>query len=253
MQHLQPDASGGRHLRDNLGGAGQVPAMSGAGRIIYAAGQREKKKPAPVDWSGLRMRRWRRSTLPPPRRGSTIDADRLNDRVRDGNGCGPVALVASKLTGIRYLLSGARFCEQRIPNSEYHFNDECVLSWWWGITPSFGQRRDQASRAISTARLKRSRALHLPPINLVVSQGPSGALRLGSVHLGEGFPLRCIQRLSPRDIANRRCPWQDSRDTRGRFVRVLSYYGRHPSTLQRPYRIQTELSHDVLNPAHVPL
>src|SRR5436189_6023376 len=114
-------------------------------------------------------------------------------------------------------------------------------------------RRDQASRAISTARLKRSRALHLPPINLVVSQGPSGALRLGSVHLGEGFPLRCIQRLSPRDIAIRRCPWQDSRDTRGRFVRVLSYYGRHPSTLQRPYRIQTELSHDVLNPAHVPL
>src|SRR5947208_17121403 len=82
-------------------------------------------------------------------------------------------------------------------------------------------RRDQASRAISTARLKRSRALHLPPINLVVSQGPSGALRLGSVHLGEGFPLRCIQRLSPRDIAIRRCPWQDSRDTRGRFVRVL--------------------------------
>src|SRR5438552_599335 len=114
-------------------------------------------------------------------------------------------------------------------------------------------RRDQASRAISTARLKRSRALDLPPINLVVSQGPSGVLRPGSVHLGEGFPLRCIQRLSPRDIANRRCPWRDSRDTRGRFVRVLSYYGRLPSTLHRPHRIQTELSHDVLNPAHVPL
>ncbi len=67
------------------------------------------------------------------------------------------------------------------------------------------QRRDQASRAISTARLKRLHALHLPPINLVVSQGPSGALRLGSVHLEEGFPLRCFQRLSPRDVANRRC------------------------------------------------
>ena len=115
------------------------------------------------------------------------------------------------------------------------------------------QRRDQASRAISTARLKRSRALHLPPINVVVSHGPLGVLRPGSVHLGEGFPLRCIQRLSPRDIANRRCSWRNSRDTRGRFVRVLSYYGRHPSTLQRPHRIQTELSHDVLNPAHVPL
>src|SRR2546426_6826977 len=114
-------------------------------------------------------------------------------------------------------------------------------------------RRDQASRAISTARLKRSRALHLPPINLVVSQGPSGALRLGRVHLGEGFPLRCIQRLSPRDIANRRFAWRHSPATSRRFVPVLSYYGRRPSTLQRPHRIQTELSHDLLNPAHVPL
>src|SRR5213594_2865713 len=114
-------------------------------------------------------------------------------------------------------------------------------------------RRDQASRAISTARLKRSRALHLPPINVVVSHGPLGVLRPGSVHLGEGFPLRCIQRLSPRDIANRRCAWQDTRDTRGRFVRVLSYYVRHPSTLQSPHRKQTELAHHVLKPTHVTL
>ena len=34
----------------------------------------------------------------------------------------------------------------------------------------------QASRALSTARLKRSRALHLPPINVVVSHGPLGGL-----------------------------------------------------------------------------
>src|SRR5205814_10306856 len=68
--------------------------------------------PAPIFWSGLWMRRWRRSTLPPPREGSTIDADRLNDRVRDGNGCGPVALVASKV------------------------KDECVNSWCWRLTPS---------------------------------------------------------------------------------------------------------------------
>jgi hypothetical protein len=170
---------------------------------------------------------WQRPTLPPPHRGSTIGADRLNDRVRDGNGCGPVALVASK--------SGVT-------------TNVCVV-----VMPRIDSRRDQASRGISTARLKRLRAVHLPPINVVVSHAPLGALRLGSVHLGKGFPLRCIQRLSPRDIANRRCLWRDSRDTRGRFVRVLSYYGRHPSTLHRPHRIQTELSHDVLNPAHVPL
>src|SRR3954468_15482759 len=45
-------------------------------------------------------------------------------------------------------------------------------------------RRDQTSRAISTARLKRLRAVHLRPINLVVSQGPSGTLRSRSVILG---------------------------------------------------------------------
>src|SRR3989442_5954494 len=54
------------------------------------------QKPAPANRSGLLMRSWRRPTLPRPRSRSTIGADRLNDRVRDGNGCGPVALVASK-------------------------------------------------------------------------------------------------------------------------------------------------------------
>src|SRR5437899_8210482 len=83
-------------------------------------------------------------------------------------------------------------------------------------------RRDQASRAISTARLKRSRALHLPPINLVVSQGPSGALRLGSVYLGGGFLLRCIQVVCPLDIANRRLPLQCIHGTSVRCVRMFS-------------------------------
>src|SRR3989442_13739035 len=78
-------------------------------------------------------------------------------------------------------------------------------------------RRDQASRAISTARLKRSRALHLPPINLVVSQGPSGALRLGGVHLWGGFPLRCIQRFFPRGIAIPPLPLEERPGHRGRL------------------------------------
>ena len=83
--------------------------------------------------------------------------------------------------------------------------------------------RDQTARAISSARLKRLPSVHLRPINLVVSQGPSGILRSRSVHLGEGFPLRCFQRLSPRDIATGRCPWRDSPYKSGRFVSVLSY------------------------------
>ncbi len=36
-------------------------------------------------------------TLPPPLEGSTIGAGRLNDRVRDGNGCDPSAMVAERV------------------------------------------------------------------------------------------------------------------------------------------------------------
>src|SRR5512138_2510488 len=42
----------------------------------------------------MRCRRW--PTLPRPLGRSTIGAVGLNDRVRDGNGCGPYALIASE-------------------------------------------------------------------------------------------------------------------------------------------------------------
>jgi hypothetical protein len=40
----------------------------------------------------------RRPTLPHPLGRSTIGAAGLNDRVRNGNGCGPCALVASEFS-----------------------------------------------------------------------------------------------------------------------------------------------------------
>ena len=46
-------------------------------------------------------------------------------------------------------------------------------------------------RAISTGRLSASRHLHLPPIDVVVYDDP-----LRKSHLGDGFALRCFQRLS---------------------------------------------------------
>ena len=81
----------------------------------------------------------------------------------------------------------------------------------------------QATRAISTARLHMLPCFHLPPINVLVSHGPSETRRSGSTHLGVGFPLRCFQRLSLPDVATRRCPWRNNRYTSGRSVPVLSY------------------------------
>src|SRR6056297_1089962 len=95
--------------------------------------------------------------------------------------------------------------------------------------------------------------LHLWPINLVVSEGPSSNLCYGKSYLGRGFPLRCFQRLSLPNIATQPCRWRDNWYTRGSSTPVLSYKGQVPSNFLRPQRIGTELSHDVLNPAHVPL
>jgi hypothetical protein len=88
-------------------------------------------------------------------------------------------------------------------------------------TKSFGT--GQASRAISTARLRKLLFLHLQPIDVLVSNGPSEGLPPGKIRLEGGFPLRCFQRFSGPDIATRRCHGHDSRYTRGQSVPVLSY------------------------------
>ena len=50
-----------------------------------------------------------------------------------------------------------------------------------------------------------------------------GLWALGMPNLGEGFPLRCFQRLSLPNVATQRCPWRDSWFTRGSSTSVLSY------------------------------
>ena len=57
----------------------------------------EKGKPQPSERLGLSRGCRRRPTLPRPLGRSTIGAVGLNDRVRDGNECGPYALVASEV------------------------------------------------------------------------------------------------------------------------------------------------------------
>ena len=112
---------------------------------------------------------------------------------------------------------------------------------------------DQAARPISTGQLHALQRFHTRPINVVVYDGPLGGLRLGIPDLEVSFPLRCFQRLSIPDIATRRCHWHDNRITSGPSTRVLSYYGQGLARILRPRQIGTELSHDVLNPARVPL
>src|SRR5436305_8053253 len=56
----------------------------------------------------MRSRRW--PTLPRPHERSTIGAVGLNDRVRNGNGCGPYALTASNFVCEKVKRQGRREC-----------------------------------------------------------------------------------------------------------------------------------------------
>src|SRR5699024_3701798 len=75
----------------------------------------------------------------------------------------------------------------------------------------------------------------------------------GKSHLEGGFMLRCFQHLSFPYVATQLCSWRNNWYTSGMSIPVLSYEGQLLSNFQRPRRIGTELSHDVLNPARVPL
>ncbi len=77
--------------------------------------------------------------------------------------------------------------------------------------------------AISTGQLNTSLCLHLPPIDLVVFQGPTEPKGSSKPNLEGGFPLRCIQRLSFPCLATQRCPERDNWYTRGTYLLILSY------------------------------
>ena len=150
---------------------------------------------------------------PPPSQRSTIGADRLNFRVRNGIGCTPVARTTKTMISkeVRsFLLSTEKRKEKKV------------------------------CRYISTSRLNPSQGFHLKPINLVISEdilphvahNPQG-IQLCSLetlcyvrrlpYLELGFPLICFQRLSFPNVATEQCSWRNSSYTRGLFFPVLSY------------------------------
>jgi hypothetical protein len=108
--------------------------------------------------------------------------------------------------------------------------------------PNSEREQKPSPRPISTGRLNTLPCVHLRPIYLVVCEGPY-SISDGRPHLGASFALRCLQRLSLPHVANQPCRWRDNWHTRGASAPVLSYWGQLPSSLLRPRRIGTELSH----------
>jgi hypothetical protein len=149
-----------------------------------------------------------RPTLPPGYPGSTIGAGGLNGRVRNGNGCDPSAMI----TGMSF-------------SKNDDTENPSIAMQGSRSRPGFEhcKRSGQASRPISTRKLKALLPLYIGPINLVVCEGSLGRLPCGRHHLEAGFTLRCFQRLSQPDIATQLCHRRDNWCTRGPSIPVLSY------------------------------
>ena len=80
-----------------------------------------------------------------------------------------------------------------------------LVCWEWAEDRNC---HGQADWRISTGWLDVT-VLHRRPIDQVVFLVPSGSPLRGprdTSRLGEGFPLRCFQRLSLPDVATQRCP-----------------------------------------------
>jgi hypothetical protein len=157
----------------------------------------------------------RRPTLPHAPACSTIGAEGLNFRVRNGAGCFPFAMVAETL--LRPAGGGAAEAEpqpdptvSQEPHSGREHRRKVVV------------RVKTSPRPISTGRL---RAL-LPSTSGLSTQCSAGGLtRLPGEkpHLEACFPLRCFQRLSLPNVANQQCSWRNNWHTRGSSIPVLSY------------------------------
>ena len=115
---------------------GQVGCLTGCGPLGMGGGVDKKKDEATTYSSAC---------------GSTIGAEELNGRVRDGNGCGLLAIITSSIS-----IKKADWAESSAKGGP---GTRCA-----------GQST-KAVRAISTVWLNMLPCVHRPPINLVVFQG----------------------------------------------------------------------------------
>jgi hypothetical protein len=181
-------------------------------------------------------------TLPHSLPCSTIGAEGLNFRVRNGTGCFPSAITTERPT------PPTNPHKKRGPAAEIN-----VQATKLRTTKQHSEIKRRAQnpfvqrephRDANTAQQTTTvHEVSFKPLGLLVpvnstryrasmsglsTQWSAGGLNPprkvgGRTHLKEGFPLRCFQRLSLPNVANQPCPWRDNWHTRGSSVPVLSY------------------------------
>ena len=159
---------------------------------------------------GLRQR----PTLPHSNPCSTIGAEGLDFRVRDGIGYGPFAIATGKNRILRRV-------EQDIGRSRPGGADHSMprIAQTAGVSEKMRAKPHDPLVPVSSTHCCAS----TPGLSPRRLQGVFRGLRPGKSHLEAGFPLRCFQRLSLPHVATRRCRWRDNRNTSDASIPVLSY------------------------------
>ena len=140
----------------------RVRDWSRAGRPRNKSGVTSKKK-SPLDGLPSRGRESSGDLLSRIRGPGTIGDLGLDFRVRDGNGYDPHSITAETISAWNQTLCNHQSIEARRVRAAHADRR----------TESLKERKSY-SRAISTARLNVSPRSHLRPIDVVVSDGPSG-------------------------------------------------------------------------------
>jgi hypothetical protein len=96
-------------------------------------------------------------------------------------------------------------------------------------------------------------AVHPPPIDPVVCRGPYALKELGRLVLGRDSRLDAFSGSPDRTWLPSAAGCPTTGPPAVRPPRSSRTRGSPPQSPKRPWRIETELSHDVLNPARVPL
>ena len=152
----------------------------------------------------------RRPTLPRSGPRSTIGAERLSFRVRDGTGRFPLAMAAETLWRCVPPRRRNRDGGDRTSGTAQWTQDQQSWVMWQvlGLLVPVSSMRCRTSTSGLSTRWS--------------SRGPY-SIKDGRSHLEASFPLRCFQRLSLPNVANQQCSWRNNWHTRGSSVPVLSY------------------------------
>ena len=186
----------------------------------------------------------------------------LNDRVRDGNGCGPAGMATGKGAG-RGCSTPPGPCSSSRANDSVRIVNEVCRRWVRDLcrraAPFSGRGRRWSVNVaklstVSTGNLKASRPVQLRPINRVVYPGSlasrrtHGTLVLALASRLDAFSVYPFPTWLPSRAASATTgtpgvgPSESSRTT-----------DESPSRFPHPQQIGTDLAHAGLNPARVPL